>query len=631
MSEKKQSLREYLDEKLKSNSLKAPDRNPLIAPQADLAKKVKALLNQYETKKLGKIDSPWNKYGAGHSIGDLLFGQSPELLDDISYGLNPFTSGGKYGRLPIPDKRLLDVPVPTPATGGLGVIKNKGGNWLAGSVENALKGLKKPGSFGARDAEELAAIINQPLNEARAFWQSEPRHPINDWIDSTLTKYVKNRMATPDDEVRKLADQGILHVSPENLGSAIDPTVVRRLRETFGFNPHGTETNTNGLSDLWEDSADGSLIPSRAGFLASEHIIGGPKNGTYPNLETDPWLAKIDPNEPVYRIPIDSQPEYNLGFSHLIDELLNAANPDSGLPMNLRMKPEGFKGLSMEEAVRKVHGINQFRAEQAKKVNERFAQAEGIPVYKDYGDGTRLLEYKLPEQLDKLPNEIKIEGDINNGFKYVYPDGRKSPPFDTKEEAISAAMSGPAQKHVLDSWLKHEGDTMGHCVGGYCDKVTSGRSRILSLRDKEGKSRATIELRPEEKATDPSWLYRYKMSPERQKEIYKFWVTNDDNQRAWYNAIINSPEWQDYVNSPPEISISQIKGPGNRAPDPDVLSYLQDFVKSGNWSDVADLQNVGLERLSDYKDSVIKRAREAGLEGDYFTPNEIYQYLDPGN
>lgn len=81
-----QTLKEYLDEKLKANSLRAPDRNPLVAPQADLAKKVKALLNQYETKKLGKIDSPWNKYGADHSIGDLLFGQSPELLDDMSYG-----------------------------------------------------------------------------------------------------------------------------------------------------------------------------------------------------------------------------------------------------------------------------------------------------------------------------------------------------------------------------------------------------------------------------------------------------------------------------------------------------------------------------------------------------------------
>lgn len=635
MSEKKPTLREYLDEKLKSNSLKAPDRNPLIAPQADLAKKVKALLNQYETKKLGKIDSPWNKYGAGHSIGDLLFGQSPELLDDISYGLNPFTSGGKYGRLPIPDKRLLDIPVPTPSTGGLGVIKNKGGNWLTGSVENALKGLKhNAGMVGITPQEYRRDVLNGRINhtpeehaDAVSRLSGDLAEPlaINDWIDNTLTKYVKNRMATPDDEVRKLADQGILHVSPENLGSAINPTVVRRYRETFGFNPHGTETNTNSLSDLWEDSADGSLIPSRAGFLASEHIIGGPKNGTYPNLETDPWLAKIDPNEPVYRIPRDSQPEYNLGFSHLIDELLNAANPDSGLPMNLRMKPEGFKGLSMEEAVRKVHGINKFRAEQAKKVNERFAQAEGIPVYKDYGDGTRLLEYRLPEQLDKLPNEIKIEGDINNGFKYVYPDGRKSPPFDTKEEVISAAMSGPAQKHVLDSWLKQEGDTMGHCVGGYCDAVTSGRSRILSLRDKEGKSRATIELRPEKKIKSPFDFFD-KYHPEGYNN-YKF--TGDYEADA--RMLKEDPLWIKYQSDPDPISIYQIKGPGNRAPDPDVLPYLQDFVKSGNWSDVADLQNTGLERLSDYKDSVIKRAREAGLEGDYFTPNEIYQYLDPGN
>jgi hypothetical protein len=78
--------------------LRAPDRNPLIAPQADFAKMVKDFLNKYETKKLGKIDSPWNKYGAGNSFGDLLFGQSPELLDDKKgwHNLHWVTYGKMY-------------------------------------------------------------------------------------------------------------------------------------------------------------------------------------------------------------------------------------------------------------------------------------------------------------------------------------------------------------------------------------------------------------------------------------------------------------------------------------------------------------------------------------------------------
>ena len=121
-------MAQFLKELLRNNEnyVRAPDRNPLIAPQADLAKTVKNFLNQYETKKVGNIDSPWNRYGSGHSFGDLLFGQSPELLDDMSYGKNPLTSGGRTGRIPIPDQRLLDMPIPIPSTGGMGVIKKEG-------------------------------------------------------------------------------------------------------------------------------------------------------------------------------------------------------------------------------------------------------------------------------------------------------------------------------------------------------------------------------------------------------------------------------------------------------------------------------------------------------------------------
>jgi hypothetical protein len=40
--------------------------------------------------------------------------------------------------------------------------------------------------------------------------------------------------------------------------------------------------------------------------------------------------------------------------------------------------------------------------------------------------------------------------------------------------------------------------------------------------------------------------------------------------------------------------IVQIKGKGNKAPKEDYLPAVQDFVRSGNWSEVGDLQNTGL-------------------------------------
>ena len=47
--------------------------------------------------------------------------------------------------------------------------------------------------------------------------------------------------------------------------------------------------------------------------------------------------------------------------------------------------------------------------------------------------------------------------------------------------------------------LEREGDLMNHCVGGYCEQVESGESRIFSLRDPDNKPHVTMEYSPEEK------------------------------------------------------------------------------------------------------------------------------------
>lgn len=48
---------------------------------------------------------------------------------------------------------------------------------------------------------------------------------------------------------------------------------------------------------------------------------------------------------------------------------------------------------------------------------------------------------------------------------------------------------------VSDKNLAWEGEQMGHCVGGYCSAVMSGRAHIFSLRDPKGFPHATIEVK----------------------------------------------------------------------------------------------------------------------------------------
>lgn len=47
---------------------------------------------------------------------------------------------------------------------------------------------------------------------------------------------------------------------------------------------------------------------------------------------------------------------------------------------------------------------------------------------------------------------------------------------------------------LKSSELKLEGNVMSHCVGSYGNKVSTGRSLIISLRDKENQPHATIEI-----------------------------------------------------------------------------------------------------------------------------------------
>jgi hypothetical protein len=91
---------------------------------------------------------------------------------------------------------------------------------------------------------------------------------------------------------------------------------------------------------------------------------------------------------------------------------------------------------------------------------------------------------------------------------------------------------------------------MGHCVGGYCPDVQEGRTRIFSLRDAKGMPHVTIEVSP----TD----------------------LDDEN---------------------PDYAIHQIKGKGNAKPKKDYIPYVQDFVKSGKWVHVDDLNNSELRKI----------------------------------
>lgn len=451
------------------------------------------------------------------------------------------------------------------------VIKPKGGNWLTGSVEKAIAPLKRP-ELPMPTAEDLAGIGNDP----RVLAELERRRidpALNKWLDTKLAKYMRNEMATPEDPIRTLAEQGVLHFTPER--QILNSTTAFQ-RSDAGFPRHGVAQAQ--LAKNWEDLADQAILPRTAGQqLMAEYPY---------NAETMPWLEKVPPETMVYAARSRSPEE--LGFRHLRDELRNALNPESGLPANLLLTPEQLGRVSTPQAVELVHKINEYRAAEKAAADAARAQNAATVLHKEYPEAG----YKWVELKARGPKATSIEGAKSD------------------QELI---------RKELEDALQYEGDTMGHCVGGYCPDVLEGRSRIFSLRSAKGEPHVTIEVQPR------SSLPRH---DEIMAELRKRSVFNTLEGTAYDIAYDDAMK---ALEANPPLIIKQIKGKANRAPKEDYLPYVQDFVRSQKWGDIGDFQNAGLYDVESRESLQRLAPRIFPQENEYVGAKMLQELLPPGD
>lgn len=512
----------------------------------------------------------------------------PSTLEQVTQFLNPLAlvnptsatkTAGRGAAEIIARAAQSEGPLARMATAGfrpMNVVKQKGGNFLSGSVEDALSNVKREAHFGPGPAEILPG---------------SPTEAINSWIDKALTKYVKNQMATPEDPIRALAEQGVLHYEPGDVSQKVSTAISHRASAGMPVEPTGQSE----LARTWDTIADYNTIPVKVGDLPIK---------SYP--KDLPWLQKASPETMTYQ-PMDSTLANSTGFDHLIDELGNAINPESGLPRHLLFPVDRLDKVSVPQAVQRVSDINKWRAAQKAEADAIRANNAATVLHKEYPEKgmkwVQLKQSELPEGWSTYETKGRVPG-------YMSPEGLPT-----------ARHPGAAQ---LQDALKYEGDIMGHCVGGYCDDVVSGKSKIYSLRDSKGQPHVTIEV-GRKGALDDLWddPYELQMAVERELGIPITQVEVDNPNIDWEDAgsRIISQLKEAYPGKflpKPTDAIIQIKGKGNAKPHDDYLPYVQDFVKSGQWSDVGDLQNTGLVK---------------GNIGGYMTPEEalaVARYkLDP--
>ena len=475
--------------------------------------------------------------------------------------------------------------------GGNTIIKETGGNWLAGSVEDSLKPLKRTTgvSYDAEKAlnrmrqqytpEELAKL-SPALRQGilRNFDELEKMVAVNKWVDSNLTNYVKKQMGTADDPVRKLAEEGVIHTPTEQVGW--NRYKAEDVRKKLGTPQLGKSE----AAKAWEDSADVSIDVTPAGNytapLSESEIRQGVKSSV---VEKNPWLTKLDPETPIHYSKSNVS---GLGFDHIMDVL--RADVEAG-----RIRPEQLNKVSMEQAVRRTYEYDQ---EMARKMAEsQFEVTKDMPIHKDYADkGYKWVEWapkkgKKAYTEENLPQGYALEQDRDGFYQVRNKNVGEVPTTDsfskTPEESIAKFNKWAKDKDFeLQSALKYEGDTMGHCVGSYCKDVTEGTTRIYSLRDAKGEPHVTIEVRKDDYLPDWDDVRRHMAAAEEEaKQLPHGYTDMDISKIANRMARESKPEY-----------INQIKGKGNAKPKEEYLPFVQDFVKGGDWANVKDFQNTGL-------------------------------------
>ena len=427
--------------------------------------------------------------------------------------------------------------------------------------------------------------------------QAENTYAIDTWVDSNLTNYVKKQMGTEKDPVRLLADEGISQFAGEGaMRDALNWSYqqaadARKARKKLGM-PEDPMAKTN-MGKFWEIATD-DLIGNKT-ISAKEYKK---KQGA----DAPDWLKQVPDSTPFYGVPPHGLGS-ELGFDHIIDVLKEDLATG-------RIRPDQLNKVSMKQAVERTHQYNQdlAKAQEAAKAK----RLEGLNVHKEYPEGYRWVQLDKPGQ------------------------------FAAESEAMGHSVRGYEPPRGHSEWTKESGEAgnLGYGLGGY-EAIKRGDAKIYSLVDKEGRPHTTIEVGSDYDA--PSWYEKHKKILESDTPL-----PNDPNfktvreMHSHYNETSESPSQYiqgvqmhlDEAGIPyaqaerGKPTIHQIKGKQNRAPNPEYLPYVQDFVRSSEWDEIGDLHNTGLKTLDqafpNYEDA--KRYGRTNPNARYVTQADIDAY-----
>jgi hypothetical protein len=241
-------------------------------------------------------------------------------------------------------------------------------------------------------------------------------------------------------------------VEPDNL--IVPETYIRR--EKAGLPKEGFAKTP--LGQQWENYSDEAVRSKSAGMLVKQGESSSAFDSAKWALNRNPWLKEVSPDTQVYYAGSSEQMTSKLGFDHLMDELRNAISPNSGLPQNLRLKPDQLDKVTVPQAVERVSKINEWRAAEA-------AKAEKAGMLENLNASAR---FEVPD--------AKLSFVDKPGMKWV----------DIPETAEEKGMKLCTTIGKQGGWCT-QGEHLAKSYG-------SGDNRLTALLDAEGRPHAQAKI-----------------------------------------------------------------------------------------------------------------------------------------
>jgi hypothetical protein len=497
-------------------------------------------------------------------------------------------------------------------------VKPKGGNWAppAGSrdsVTMSVNPIKRNPDVISGDMINQAAgedlwskMVDMDVYQHPSSWLRENRPDVlnnllgaekgavNKWLDNKLEKYIRNDMGTPDDPIRLAHEEGFSHIpgEAEELGMWL-PEDVAAMRVKAGYPeegfavqrhaeagyPQAMETNSR-KAEMWEALSDAEITANPAGefqerFRMAREMPNFVSNGRQEIAiaERNPWIEKLDPQTPIYKIDRPMDLNENLGFKHMADEIENMLDPESGLPAALRMTPQQLDKVTMKQMVEKVDAVNKWRSEEA-------AKAELGDMM---GNMTATPRLQIPETQLSFVKEP--------GMTWV---------------DIPATVDESAMKLCTTIGRQAGWCTQGE---GLAKRYGSGENRLSTLLDAEGRPHAQAMIANQNKNTVSEEEFKpyLQQAAEMVKKQFSSAVDKDTIAAATrdYARILASEKRPKNIIElkPVENTFSSERAREYKKRDPQYEQKITDsvveFLNSGKWGHVSDLNHYDIVDLKD--------------------------------